>query len=71
MALYKIITPKKPKGCFSGVLLGVAGGIVGGFIMKLLGEQGIIDFSFYGLFAFFVATLGAVVLIWLARQFGK
>ena len=63
----KIITPKKPKGCFSGVLLGIAGGVVGGFIMKLLGEQGIIDFSFYSLF---VATLGAVVLIWLARQFG-
>lgn len=64
----KIIEPKKKKGCFSGILLGIVGAIVGGFIVNLLGGHGVTGFNLYSIF---VATLGAVVLIWLARQFGK
>lgn len=62
----KIITPKKPKGCFSGILLGIIGAIVGGFVMSLIGGRGVTGFNLYSLF---VAILGAVILIWLARQF--
>lgn len=64
----KIIEPKKKKGCFSGILLGIVGAIVGGFIVSRLGGTGITGFNLYSIF---VATLGAVLLIWLARQFGK
>ncbi len=63
----KIITPKKRKGCFSGIILGIVGAIVGGFVMSLIGGRGVTGFNLYSLF---VATLGAVILIWLARQFG-
>ncbi len=63
----KIITPKKRKGCFSGIILGIVGAIVGGFVMSLIGGHGVTGFNLYSLF---VATLGAVILIWLARQFG-
>ncbi len=62
----KIITPKKKKGCFSGIALGIVGAIVGGFLVSLLGGKGITGFNLYSIL---VATLGAVVVIWLARQF--
>ena len=64
----KIIKPKKRKGCFSGIALGVIGAIVGGGIISFLGGHGVTGFNLYSLF---VATFGAVVLIWLARQFGN
>jgi uncharacterized membrane protein YeaQ/YmgE (transglycosylase-associated protein family) len=64
----KILKPKKRKGCFSGILLGIVGAIVGGFIVSQMGGTGITGFNFYSIF---VATFGAVILIWLARQFGE
>lgn len=63
----KIITPKKKKGCFSGILLGIIGAIIGGFIMSFFDKTGVTGFNIYSIL---VATLGAVVLIWLVRQFG-
>jgi uncharacterized membrane protein YeaQ/YmgE (transglycosylase-associated protein family) len=45
-------------------LLGIAGGIVGGFVLRLLGL-----YSSGGLISeFIVATIGAVLLIWLSRK---
>lgn len=64
----KIITPKKRKGCFSGIILGIVGAIVGGFIVNFFGGHGVTGFNPYSIL---VATLGAVVLIWLVRQFDK
>lgn len=64
----KIIEPKKKKGCFSGIVLGIVGAIVGGFVVSFFGGSGVTGFNPYSIF---VATLGAVLLIWIARQFGK
>ena len=63
----KIIKPKKKKGCFTGVLLGIVGAIVGGFIVNFFGGYGVTGFNIHSIL---VATLGAVVLIWLARVIG-
>ena len=63
----KIIKPKRKKGCFSGIALGIIGAIFGGFIVSFFDGSGVTGFNFYSIF---VATLGAVVLIWLARMFG-
>jgi uncharacterized membrane protein YeaQ/YmgE (transglycosylase-associated protein family) len=62
----KIITPKKKKGCFSGIALGIVGAIVGGFLVSILGGTGVTGFNLYSIL---IATLGAVVVIWVARQF--
>ncbi|MCP5060849.1 MAG: GlsB/YeaQ/YmgE family stress response membrane protein [Ignavibacteriae bacterium] len=64
----KIIKPKKSKGCFSGIALGIVGAIFGGFIVSFFeGGYGVTGFNLHSIL---VATLGAVVLIWLVRQFG-
>ena len=47
------------------LLLGIVGAFVGGLIMSLLGGTSVTGFNFYSLF---VATLGAVLVIWLARK---
>ena len=50
-------------GLFMDLLLGVAGGIVGGFVLSLvgIGASGIIG-------SVLVATFGAVLLIWIVRR---
>jgi len=63
----QIIKPKKRKGCFSGIALGIVGAIFGGFIVSFFDGGGVTGLNFYSIF---VATLGAVALIWLVRQFG-
>ena len=60
----KIITPKKKKGCLSGIILGIIGAIFGGYLVNLLGGQGVTGFNPYSIL---VATFGAVVLIWIVR----
>ena len=51
-------------GPIGDVILGIFGGIVGGFLFALLG------LGAYGLLGSLVmATVGSVVVIWLARKF--
>ncbi|MCB0750483.1 MAG: GlsB/YeaQ/YmgE family stress response membrane protein [Ignavibacteriae bacterium] len=64
----KIIKPKKKKGCFTGILLGIVGAIVGGFAVSFFDVTEVTSFNPYSIF---VATLRTVILIWIARQFGE
>lgn len=68
--LAKALTPgteKEPKGCFVTMLLGIAGSLLVGFSMRLLGLEGQ-----GGLVPTLVgATLGAILLIFLMRKFWK
>jgi len=64
----KVIKPKKKKGCFTGILLGIVGAILGGFIVSLFGGTSVTGFNIYSIL---VATFGAVILIWIGRQFGS
>lgn len=52
------------KGILATIIVGIIGGFLGGFLMNLLGGQGITGFNIW---SFVVATVGAVVLIWLWR----
>ncbi len=53
------------QGPMMDIIMGVIGAFVGGFIMNMLGEPGVTGFNVYSLL---VATLGAVVTIWIGRR---
>jgi len=51
-------------GCLMTVLLGVVGAFIGGFVMSLFGFGGVNGISIWSIV---VATIGAVVLLAIAR----
>lgn len=58
------IVMKSSQGPVMDIIVGVIGAVIGGFLMSLFGQTGVTGFNIYSLI---VATLGAVVLIWLRR----
>lgn len=54
-------------GLVGDVLLGLAGGFVGSLILGLLGVGGIGNIPLIG--GIIVGVIGAVILVWLVRQF--
>ena len=50
------------QGIFLNIVVGVIGAFLGGFLFNLLGASGVQGFNIYSLV---VATIGAVVLLWL------
>jgi uncharacterized membrane protein YeaQ/YmgE (transglycosylase-associated protein family) len=50
------------QGIFLNVVVGIVGAFLGGFLFNMLGATGVEGFNIYSLV---VATLGAVVLLWL------
>lgn len=59
-ALAGRVTGVRGNGCVPTVLIGVAGGILGGFLFSAAGDDGIGEF---GLRSMFVAFVGATVLL--------
>lgn len=58
---------REPQGCIPTILLGITGSLVMGFLMDLLRIQGT-----GGTIASIVgATIGAILLLWLARKYWK
>lgn len=55
---------KATQGLLADISLGVIGAIVGGLILNLVGQSGMIGFNLYSIS---IATLGAIVLIWFGR----
>lgn len=52
------------QGIIANVVVGVVGAFIGGLLFNFFGGSGITGFSLYSLL---VATIGAVVLIWLLK----
>lgn len=52
------------QGLIMDIILGIVGSVVGGMIMNFFGQSAVTGFNLYSLL---VATLGAVVLIWIGR----
>lgn len=69
--LAKAIVPgerAEPKGCLMTILLGVAGSLIAGFLIRdVLGMR--TGGGFIG--SIFGAMLGAIVLIWIFRKFQR
>jgi uncharacterized membrane protein YeaQ/YmgE (transglycosylase-associated protein family) len=59
-ALAKAVTGVKRAGCIGTILIGIAGGLVGGLIFSAAGGEGINEFSLYSLL---VAFVGATALL--------
>jgi uncharacterized membrane protein YeaQ/YmgE (transglycosylase-associated protein family) len=51
-------------GIFGDIILGVLGGLLGGWLFTLLGGHGVTGFN---LTSILIAILGAMILIWLGR----
>lgn len=65
-----IMSGNERQGCFQNMILGVVGAFVGGLLVRVLGGRAV-DFG-WDIRSFFVAVLGAVVLIALfGRRKGK
>lgn len=58
----------KKKGCITNIIVGVLGAFMGGLIVGLIGGTGVTGFNLYSIF---VAVLGAMVLLGLARILGR
>jgi len=56
------------QGIFLNVVVGVVGAFIGGLLFNAFGNSGVSGFNIYSLV---VATLGAVVLLWLVRMFRR
>ena len=61
-ALAKGVTGVKGPGCIGTILIGIAGGLVGGILFSAAGGEGINEFSLYSLL---VAFVGATLLLFL------
>lgn len=67
--LASIITGRnKQMGCIANILVGIVGAIIGGFLMSFFGGGGVTGFNLY---SFFVAVVGAVVLLVIVDLFQK
>jgi uncharacterized membrane protein YeaQ/YmgE (transglycosylase-associated protein family) len=55
-------------GLFANIIVGIVGAFIGGFIFSLIGGAGVTGFNLWSLF---VATVGAVVLLWVVKLFSK
>ena len=55
-------------GCVATIVIGVVGGVIGGWLFSLAGDEGIGDF---GLRSMFVAFIGATVLLVIVGLFTR
>lgn len=53
------------QGPIGDIVMGVIGALVGGFVFSFFGAQGVTGFDLYSIL---VATLGAIILIWIGRM---
>ena len=64
-----IITGRNNRmGCIANIVVGIAGAFIGDFLMSLIGGGGVSGFNLY---SFFVAVIGAVVLLVIVGFFQK
>ncbi|MBI5962108.1 MAG: GlsB/YeaQ/YmgE family stress response membrane protein [Chloroflexi bacterium] len=61
-----IMGKNKKMGAIANIVVGIVGAFVGGYIMDFFGAQGVTGFN---LPSFFVAVIGAVVLLFVVGLF--
>ncbi len=58
----------KSMGVLLNILTGIVGAVIGGFVYGLFGNTGVTGFNWY---SFWVAVVGAIVLIGIVKVFRK
>lgn len=61
----KIMGTSGSQGVLMDIVLGIVGAVVGGFVFSLFGTAGVTGFNIWSLI---VATIGAVIVIWLYHK---
>lgn len=60
-----IMSTNSNQGMLGDIVMGVIGALVGGVVFSLFGQSGVSGFNLYSVL---VATVGAVLLIWVRRM---
>ena len=63
-----IMKKNSQMGAFANIFVGIVGAFIGGFLFHIIGAVGFTGFNFWSLL---VATVGAVVLLWIVSLFNK
>jgi uncharacterized membrane protein YeaQ/YmgE (transglycosylase-associated protein family) len=66
-ALARRATNSEKYGCLGTMVVGIIGGIIGGALFNLIGDNGISDF---GLWSILVAFVGACLLLFIMQALG-
>lgn len=64
----KFMNTDKEQGILANIVVGVIGAFIGGFVVNLLGGDGITGFNIW---SFVVAVLGSVILLWILKAVRK
>lgn len=56
----------KEQGMLANIIVGIVGGVLGGFVLNLFGIDGVTGFNLWSLA---VALVGAIVALWAWRMF--
>ncbi len=60
----KIMGTDAQMGTIANIIVGIIGGVGGGYLMSMFGKTGINGFSIH---SFLVALLGSVILLWIVK----
>ena len=55
----------KNMGLVANIVVGIVGGVIGGFVFSIFGGTGVTGFNLY---SFMVATVGAIILLYVVRK---
>ena len=60
----KIMHTDESQGIIANIVVGIVGALLGGFVLSLMGGDGVTGFNLYSLL---VAVVGACILLWIVR----
>lgn len=64
----KIMGADKDMGLMANIIVGIVGAFIGGFVFSFFGKTGITGFNLY---SFFVAIVGATLLLFIVKAIKK
>ena len=64
----KFMETDKSQGVFINIVVGIIGAFIGGFVMNLIGGQGVTGFN---LWSFIVSLIGSIIFLWILKMIRK